>query len=955
MSSNEDDYGLESHRGKKRRIARACDVCRRRKSRCDGSQMEGDKCSTCIDANLECTYLEAATKRTPARSNYIESLEARLERSEAQIRTLRAELATAHFAHSSPAVASVASPCASTDSNAGASGGAAAATGAASEIDTPTASLHILRLALKSLSEPPPPPTAEDLEHLDIARKLEKLRVGDNTEVRFLGKSSNVALVKTAIDLKADVSHREERRRASESGSSPESHAVHLNGNGKRGYEPERHRRFTREAEADDEDEDEGSVKSGGGLAWTSRRLQYWTYKPWENTTIRTHTYTFPPLALMHELVNLYFQHVNVYLPLLHRPTFERGIREGLFLRDDPYAATVLLVCAIASRWHSDPRVGAPGGIGVGLDDRYGRSPVSEGILGDVPGSNAPHHHPPLKLNTNGPLPGLACGWAWFDQVPLVGAHMFGQAGLHDLQYYALAVQFLEGSSAPQCCWTIIGIGLRLAQDLGVHRRSAYIEKPSVEREQFKRAFWVLVYQDRNVSSGMGRPCALHYDDFDIDLPVECDDEYWEHPTHPFQQPIGVPSKIAFFNALIGLNHILSFALKILYSLGKVKDFFHLTESWEEAVVAELDSALNGWRDKVPEHLRWDPSRADPVFFDQSAALQCGYYHLQILVHRPFIPMMRKKAPTALPSLAICTSAARSCANVVDVQRRRKGDVPVVFNFYAVFTSGIVLLLNVWSGKRTGLAPDPTREIANVQKCMDVVKVCEYRWQHAGLLWDILAELASVGQLPLPHGQVDPKADGMPNGHTHARYSSYPVKSEPEAIRTTFDRVPTTTAAAAARASPTQYAHPQAQHPPFYGSFAGAVGMGNGPPTFGPSPMEPSAFAPAPAPETWDPPPDPFAGMPQSCGGGASSAPVGDQPMQAAGYAPQTQAQAMGGGDMLNLIDQETIAMWASAPIGLEVDDWGNYFNNFSELTQGQGQGQGQQLLMQQEYGYATM
>lgn len=45
----------------------------------------------------------------------------------------------------------------------------------------------------------------------------------------------------------------------------------------------------------------------------------------------------------------------------------------------------------------------------------------------------------------------------------------------------------------------------------------------------------------------------------------------------------------------------------------------------------------------------------------------------------------------------------------------------------AVFISGIILLLNVWSGKRTGLVPDPSREIANVHKCMEVVRLCDDR------------------------------------------------------------------------------------------------------------------------------------------------------------------------------------------------------------------------------------
>ena len=49
---------------------------------------------------------------------------------------------------------------------------------------------------------------------------------------------------------------------------------------------------------------------------------------------------------------------------------------------------------------------------------------------------------------------------------------------------------------------------------------------------------------------------------FDVDLPLEVDDEYWEHPIHPFQQPSGVPSRVTFFNTLMRLNHILGFCLR---------------------------------------------------------------------------------------------------------------------------------------------------------------------------------------------------------------------------------------------------------------------------------------------------------------------------------------------------------------------------------------------------------
>lgn len=147
---------------------------------------------------------------------------------------------------------------------------------------------------------------------------------------------------------------------------------------------------------------------------------------------------------------------------------------------------------------------------------------------------------------------------------------------------------------------------------------------------------------------------------------------------------------------------------------------------WEQHIVAELDSALNKWIDSIPEHrtfspyhfhirhfasrityiyiylypyprishrptsslitnfsltphctVHWDPSREDPTFFRQSAVLYCTYYHVQILVHRPFIPSPRKPSPLSFPSLAICTNAARSCSHVVEVGLRKNLPMPV--------------------------------------------------------------------------------------------------------------------------------------------------------------------------------------------------------------------------------------------------------------------------------------
>ena len=55
---------------------------------------------------------------------------------------------------------------------------------------------------------------------------------------------------------------------------------------------------------------------------------------------------------------------------------------------------------------------------------------------------------------------------------------------------------------------------------------------------------------------------------YDLDLPVEVDDEYWENkcPKLAFKQPSEKPSLVAAFNSLIKLTRVVSIALRTIVS-----------------------------------------------------------------------------------------------------------------------------------------------------------------------------------------------------------------------------------------------------------------------------------------------------------------------------------------------------------------------------------------------------
>ena len=131
--------------------------------------------------------------------------------------------------------------------------------------------------------------------------------------------------------------------------------------------------------------------------------------------------------------------------------------------------------------------------------------------------------------------------------------------------------------------------------------------------------------------------------------------------------------------------------------------------------------------------MRWpiqdSPLGPHSVFFQQASILYATYYYIQILVHRPFIPRPGKPAPLTYPSLAICTNAARSCSQVLEAYLTDCDVGSAPFLMYYAFTSGLVLLLNIWGMRRHGDENDvePERQMDDVHRCMRFLKAAQDR------------------------------------------------------------------------------------------------------------------------------------------------------------------------------------------------------------------------------------
>ncbi|KAI9499255.1 fungal-specific transcription factor domain-containing protein [Zychaea mexicana] len=82
--------------GRRTRITRACDTCRRKKIKCDVDSVF--PCSTCRQYDWECTFNDTAKKRGPPKG-YIESLETRLKKMEKLLEQMQSGGDSAEDAH----------------------------------------------------------------------------------------------------------------------------------------------------------------------------------------------------------------------------------------------------------------------------------------------------------------------------------------------------------------------------------------------------------------------------------------------------------------------------------------------------------------------------------------------------------------------------------------------------------------------------------------------------------------------------------------------------------------------------------------------------------------------------------------------------------------------------------------------------------------------------------------
>lgn len=387
--------------------------------------------------------------------------------------------------------------------------------------------------------------------------------------------------------------------------------------------------------------------------------------------------YELPPKHLADSLLDAYFARVHRLYPYVHEPTFRLDY-ERTYLQD--------LQSLAASR------------------------PLWIGLL------NMIFAHGAEFCNLVPEKESVATASRFVNKARrIVFSHIFKEASLELVQALLLLCQYLQSTLELNECWSLVGLLIRTAIGLGLHLNPSQSDGMTcLEREFRIRTWWGCFIIDRTLSMKFGRPPTIdEASAFDVDLPLEVDDQYINQGSVAPRQPENRPSLITFFTRTIWMIDIMGKVLGELYhprrkttnrrgasTRNASTPSRNATHSYVISHSVLLDGELVSWLDQTPAHLKQKPEIPDgPEFELQRNVLLTRYINLRLLIHRQTFLIFSKhniedpfQRAVAIASCRVCLSTARQVIEVVHKHHHRRMLNSLWYSLHYVFTAMGVLL-----------------------------------------------------------------------------------------------------------------------------------------------------------------------------------------------------------------------------------------------------------------------
>ncbi|ETS86285.1 hypothetical protein PFICI_00113 [Pestalotiopsis fici W106-1] len=270
------------------------------------------------------------------------------------------------------------------------------------------------------------------------------------------------------------------------------------------------------------------------------------------------------------------------------------------------------------------------------------------------------------------------------------------------LQALAFIIQFLQATGNLNGCHTFVGIALRSALRMGLHRHFPHTSKAPIVDETRRRVFHTIRQMDIYLSTTLGLPLPLQEKDIDQAWPTEVDDEYITENSIR-KPPHSRPSFLEASNAHARLMRILAQVVDHLYPpTGADRESEDMTYMISVAKIREIEEDLHSWHESLSPI--WRPGPEENLEIARiKVLLRFAYAHVQMMLYRPFLQYYSQQKSTVKTVderyFALATAGINVCRNIVHIGLEiRKQAVligPYWFIAYTQFFAVLSLLLYV--------------------------------------------------------------------------------------------------------------------------------------------------------------------------------------------------------------------------------------------------------------------
>jgi len=247
---------------------------------------------------------------------------------------------------------------------------------------------------------------------------------------------------------------------------------------------------------------------------------------------------------------------------------------------------------------------------------------------------------------------------------------------LHNIEAMTLLVLYNLRSPSNSGIWYMVGLAMRSAVDIGLHRE-AYSAKLGIYEVQLRRRlFWSIYYLDRVVALSLGRPFSIADRDIDVSLPYDIDDSI--HTDDAIMQAVAQLSRSSTSQNLSSLTMSINLTrLKRLESQIQC-EIYRVDKSVSSLLceISPLLASLENWKVRLPV---MKASEKDYLLLQWNKAVR--------LLLQPFLPILN-------PGDSLIELCLKASGQVCELFKRLHQSAAYGHSFIAVhsiFIAGVTM------------------------------------------------------------------------------------------------------------------------------------------------------------------------------------------------------------------------------------------------------------------------